>query len=60
MKARLERAAAQRFPVAARDLMDRGLKPGPALGEALRALEERWIESGFELDRDTLLSSAPL
>lgn len=42
-----------RFPVAAADLMPE--LAGPALGEKLRALEARWIESGFRLKRDDLL-----
>jgi len=48
-----EAGAAAEFPVKAADLMPR-LK-GPALGEALAALEARWIASGFALTRDELL-----
>jgi tRNA nucleotidyltransferase/poly(A) polymerase len=43
------------FPLSGKDLVAAGLKPGPAVGERLRALEERWIESGFSLSRDALL-----
>ena len=43
------------FPVTASDLMQLGLKPGPHLGAELKRLERRWIESGFALDRGTLL-----
>ena len=49
----LERGAQAVFPVAAADL-----KPaftGPALGQRLRALEARWIASGFTLTREDLL-----
>jgi poly(A) polymerase len=35
------------FPVSGNDLIKAGSKPGPALGEALTALEERWIAEGF-------------
>lgn len=35
-------------PVTAQALMDQGLKPGPALGKALRAAEEAWIARGFK------------
>jgi poly(A) polymerase len=45
--------AAARFPVTAADLMPR--HTGPALGRALGALEQRWIDSGFRLTRDELL-----
>ncbi|MCI4665690.1 MAG: CCA tRNA nucleotidyltransferase [Neomegalonema sp.] len=53
----LTRAAALQLPVSAQDLIAAGVKPGPALGAALRAAEERWLESGFALDRDTLVSA---
>ncbi|WP_235952859.1 CCA tRNA nucleotidyltransferase [Salipiger sp. PrR002] len=46
--------AAAKFPLTARDLMP-ALK-GPALGEALRAAEKRWIASGFTLTKAELLS----
>lgn len=45
--------AAQTFPVAARDLMP--ALQGAALGARLRALEDRWIASGFALSRAELL-----
>ena len=34
--------------------MSRGLAKDPALGAALRAAEEAWIEAGFPLDREAL------
>ncbi|WP_375174080.1 CCA tRNA nucleotidyltransferase [Pseudooceanicola sp.] len=42
------------FPVTAADLMPE--VEGAALGRKLAALEARWIASGFDLDKDTLLS----
>ena len=41
------------FPVTAADLMPE--LQGPALGARLHALTERWIASGFALDREGLL-----
>ena len=52
---RIARAEAAVFPVAAEDLMDRGMTPGPELGAALKRLEERWIDSGFSATREALL-----
>ena len=43
------------FPVAADDLMRMGIRPGPQLGSELARLERLWIESGFALDRQSLL-----
>jgi poly(A) polymerase len=49
----VERGAAAKFPVRALDLQ--GEHSGPGLGEALRALEAKWIASGFTLTRAELL-----
>ena len=43
------------LPVQGRDLRERGMEPGPEMGERLRLLEERWIASGFALSQDELL-----
>jgi tRNA nucleotidyltransferase/poly(A) polymerase len=51
-----------RFPFKAKDLMARGHKPGPALGEALATLEAAWIAAGFPTEPDALealLAAAP-
>lgn len=45
------------FPVAGADLIARGVNPGPQMGARLAALEERWIESNFSLDKSTLLDT---
>ena len=47
-----------RFPLSGRDLIAAGFAPGPSLGEALQGLEEKWIESGFALDRRALIALA--
>jgi poly(A) polymerase len=46
-------AARKRFPVTPHDLMPD--YSGPALGQRLSDLEQRWIESGFTLGREDLL-----
>jgi poly(A) polymerase len=46
--------AAARFPVSAGDLMPR--HAGAELGQRLKALEDRWIASGFALSREQLLA----
>ncbi len=48
-----EAGALAEFPVKARDLMPE--LSGPALGEALREIEARWVDSGFSLTRNDLL-----
>lgn len=48
------RGAAAEFPIKAGDLMA-SLK-GPALGRALKTIEERWIASDFTASRDQLLA----
>ncbi|MFM9889072.1 MAG: CCA tRNA nucleotidyltransferase [Rickettsiales bacterium] len=46
-----------KFPIAAADLMARGMKEGKALGEALAMLEQRWEESDYTLGKEVLLSA---
>jgi poly(A) polymerase len=49
-----DRGARATFPVKSRDLMPD--YQGAALGEQLRALEDRWIASGFTLSKPELLT----
>jgi tRNA nucleotidyltransferase/poly(A) polymerase len=44
------------FPVDGRDLAGAGLRPGPAMGEALRGLRTAWADSGYALGADALLA----
>ncbi len=44
------------FPVKGRDLIALGMKPGKEMGDKLNALELKWINSGFSLDKKTLLA----
>ncbi len=44
------------FPVAAKDLIALGLEPGPALGEAIKQLTDRWVESDFALSKNGLIA----
>ena len=43
------------LPVSGRDLLAIGASPGPALGQALSALEAEWIEGDFKAGREELL-----
>lgn len=56
LEAELARGAGARFPLAAADLISAGMRPGPALGEALARAEAAWLASNFSLDRKTLLA----
>jgi poly(A) polymerase len=46
------------LPIRAADFIARGMTPGPALGEALRAAEQAWIAADFPLDQAALDSIA--
>jgi len=46
------------FPLSGKDLVAAGMEPGPTVGERLKALEDRWIESDFTLGREALLADA--
>lgn len=54
----LERFAPPNFPVSGNDLIASGLTPGPDLGRQLKALQDRWVDSGFTMGRAELLASA--
>ena len=45
------------FPLAGKDMVGAGMKPGPDVGTRLKALEDRWVESNFKLAREELLAS---
>lgn len=44
-----------KFPVSGKDLLDAGMKAGPAMGEALRDMQHKWADSGFTLTKTDLL-----
>lgn len=46
-----------KFPISGSDLLQKGMRPGPRIGAELDRLEQKWIQSGFKLDRTALLSS---
>jgi poly(A) polymerase len=47
-----------KFPLAAKDFLDREVTKGPALGAALARAEAKWIEAGFPGERSQLASIA--
>lgn len=44
------------LPVCGADLLEAGFQTGPTIGTTLSELEEAWIESGFTLTKEALLS----
>ncbi|KQT82510.1 CCA tRNA nucleotidyltransferase [Aurantimonas sp. Leaf443] len=56
MLAATERFSPPDFPVSGRDLAEKGVAPGPEIGRRLEALKAAWVDSGFVLTRDALLS----
>lgn len=53
LRADLDKGSGARFPLSARDLS--GSCSGPELGRRLRRLEAAWIDSGYTLDRTSLI-----
>jgi poly(A) polymerase len=47
------------FPIGGDDLKAKGFQNGPTIGATLKSLEKKWIESGFQLSKESLLSSIP-
>lgn len=50
-----ERWTPPEFPLKGADLMKRGMKSGPELGETLRQLEAQWTADGFRAGREEML-----
>jgi len=51
----LEETPAPAFPLKGADLIARGVAPGKALGETLKALQAEWIRAGFPRDPAVVL-----
>jgi tRNA nucleotidyltransferase (CCA-adding enzyme) len=45
------------FPVNGEDLKAQGMSPGPELGQTLNRLKKQWVDSGYELDKESLLNT---
>lgn len=43
------------FPITAKDLLERGMTEGKALGDRLSLLEQQWEESNYQLTKEELL-----
>lgn len=48
------------FPLGGKSLMKLGFPPGPGIGVELARLEALWVDSGFSLDRKSLLRLAEI
>ncbi|MDD3289079.1 MAG: hypothetical protein PHX43_08815, partial [Alphaproteobacteria bacterium] len=55
MIAQIEGWVAPQFPVKGEDLVERGVAPGPQVGELLREIEAWWIEQNFKPSKDECL-----
>jgi poly(A) polymerase len=44
------------FPISGKDLVARGIAPGPQMGQILSDLEDWWVATNFNATRDDLLS----
>ena len=53
----LARFQAPVFPVQGRDLLDKGMKSGPAVGTALDKLKAIWKDSNYKLSKQQLLDT---
>jgi tRNA nucleotidyltransferase/poly(A) polymerase len=45
-----------KFPISGADLLSHGVDNGPALGQMLETLEQKWVDSSFTLTRKELLA----
>ncbi|MBL1240615.1 MAG: CCA tRNA nucleotidyltransferase [OCS116 cluster bacterium] len=45
------------FPIKGADLFDLGFEAGPQMGQKIKQLESMWLESGFKLSKQDLLTA---
>ena len=45
------------FPITGNDLIQRGITPGPGLGNTLNKLKDTWKKSNYKLSADELLNA---
>lgn len=53
----IEQFKAPVFPVTGNDLISKGVKPGPQLGQTLKALRDKWKQSNFTASKDQLINN---
>ncbi len=53
----IEQFRAPEFPVTGNDLISKGIKPGPQLGQTLKDLRNKWKQSNFTASKDQLLNN---
>lgn len=51
----IDKVAIPIFPLKATDILDYGLEEGPIIGEILKTVEQDWIDSNFEHNKEDLL-----
>lgn len=51
----IDKVAIPIFPLKAKDILDYGLEEGPIIGEILKKVEQDWIDSNFEHNKEDLL-----
>jgi len=51
----IDKVAIPIFPLKAKDILDYGLEEGPIIGEILKTVEQDWIDSNFEHNKEDLL-----
>ncbi len=51
-----EKMGQPEFPLLGRDVINMGVEAGPEVGQILKQVEDEWIGSGFQMDRETCLS----
>ncbi|MTI10254.1 CCA tRNA nucleotidyltransferase [Curvivirga aplysinae] len=51
-----EKTGQPEFPLLGRDVINMGVEAGPEVGQILQKVEDEWIGSGFQIDRETCLS----
>lgn len=46
------------FPMQGQDALNLGIAPGPAMGELLRHIQQKWVDSDFQMTREECIALA--
>ena len=54
MFSRIDNMSIPKFPITGNYLLDRGVKSGKRMGQAIKKIEKKWIDNNFNLNTEEL------
>ena len=54
MFSKIDNISVPKFPITGNYLLDKGIKSGKRMGQAIKEIQKKWIEDNFSLNDDEL------